>query len=515
MKLAQSMLCIAFAALVCSCTNYPNPVDPDPDPDDTNDDATEVVIEYEEDETDIANPDRGFYRYSETRASNYTPLNEEELRGYRTPGTVFGANYTTVSTLVFRYFILDGLNDKPLPEEYLEKVAADFDIARKAGVKLIPRFTYTVTANSGDCPAGFICPPYGDAPKDIVLGHISQLGPILTDNADVVSVVQMGFIGTWGENYYTDYFGDASVNDDQGKLLDNNWQDRNEVLGALLKATPDDMMIQARYPQLKQRYVYGINAPTTSAPLTESEAFNGSDKARIALHNDCLFASADDFGTYADYGNSSSSATSDVANLKPYFEQDSKYVIVGGETCFDGYSPENDCAPAGMADTDLRKLHYTYLNSAYNNDVNNDWVDGGCMEDIKKDLGYRFILNQGVYADSATKGGTLKVAIDLRNDGYAASMHEREVSLILRSNDGAITKLPFDTDTRFWFSQVSLEQTFTLPESLEGDYEVLLQIADGNQTLADRPEYSIRLANLDTWEASTGFNDLNYDLTIK
>ncbi len=62
----------------------------------------------------------------------------------------------------------------------------------------------------------------GDAPKDIVFGHIAQLGPILTKNADVINCIQMGFIGTWGENYYTDFFGDAPTNANQGKLLDEN-----------------------------------------------------------------------------------------------------------------------------------------------------------------------------------------------------------------------------------------------------------------------------------------------------
>ena len=41
--------------------------------------------------------------------------------------------------------------------------------------------------------------PYGDATKTIILRHISQLGPIFTDYADVIDVIQAGFIGVWGK----------------------------------------------------------------------------------------------------------------------------------------------------------------------------------------------------------------------------------------------------------------------------------------------------------------------------
>src|SRR5690606_4086192 len=259
---------------------------------------------------------------------------------------------------------------------------ADFEIARKAGIKLIPRFNYTNKSTAGTCPEGFICPPYGDAPKEIILNHIAQLKEIFHENADVIACLQMGFIGVWGEQYYTDYFGDASGNGKQVKLLDQNWKDRIEVLKALLDAVPKEIMIQVRYPQIKQRAIYGINALTNVAALTLDEAFSESDKARIGFHNDCLLASPDDYGTYEDYGNSSSERQMDIAVLKKYNQDDAAFVVVGGETCTDNYSPENDCEPAGLAQAELASLHYSFLNCAYNNELNNDWQSGGCMDNI-------------------------------------------------------------------------------------------------------------------------------------
>lgn len=508
-------LIILLSLLALNCNTDKSPPDPADDPDPNPVQNGQVNIDYVVSDSDFPNPDRGFYRYSETRVSNYSVLNEEELKAYRSPTFSQGANYKTISTLIFRYYILDDFVNTPISEAFLDNMQQDFDAARVAGVKLIPRFTYTVSSNEGDCGEGFICPPYGDASKEVVLGHIQQLGPILTDNADVINSLQLGFIGTWGENYYTDFFGDASSNDDQGKLLDENWEDRIAILKAFLDVTPKDLMIQVRYPQMKQRYVYGINADTDVAVLTESEAFTETDKARIGFHNDCLFASPDDYGTYEDYGNSSSPRKTDIQNLKPYFENDSKYVIVGGETCSDGYSPENDCAPAGIADIDLRALHYTYLNANYNNEVNNDWTDGGCMEAIKRNLGYRFALKNATLPKTIKAGEPFEVKMAIENSGYASPVKARNVKLIFRSKtDATISSFDFNTDVRFWFDDVNLSETFT-PENLtSGEYEVLFHIDDTYETLKGRPEYSIRLANEDIWEDSTGYNSLNHTIVV-
>src|SRR5690606_7275300 len=131
--------------------------------------------------------------------------------------------------LVFRYYVLDDVKTTAIPQSTLNKIEEDMSAARTAGVKLIPRFVYSITQNSGNCPEGFICPPYGDASKANVIQHINDLKPVLQANADVIACVQIGLIGTWGERYYTDFVGDPSSNGGQGKLTDETWTDRAEV----------------------------------------------------------------------------------------------------------------------------------------------------------------------------------------------------------------------------------------------------------------------------------------------
>lgn len=481
---------------------------------------TTVTINYVADASDFPNPERGFYRYSETRAGSFVPLNLTILQGYRNEQSISTATYKVLSTLVFRYYILDGFNNAPLTAAFLSNIQADFDIARQAGVKLIPRFAYTITTNAGACPEASICPPYGDAPKAIVLNHIAQLKPVLTNNADIIALLQMGFIGIWGENYYTDYFGDASSNG-AGKLLNNNWSDRFEILQALLNALPKDRMVQVRIPQFKQRFVYGVNALTNSAALTESEAFNETDKARIAFHNDCFLSSADDYGTFSDYGNSSTPRVGDNATttaMRNYKKQDSKYVAVGGETCDDTYSPQNDCETAGRAETEMAEMHYSYLNAHYNTAVNNDWQAGGCMNNIKIKLGYRFVLKNATFPKKSKAGATINVTINLDNIGYASPYNTRPVQLLLRNKStGVIRKFDVSTDIRKWFTgAIKIEQAFTLPADITvGEYEILLNMPDKYAAISSRADYSIRLGNTNVWEAATGFNNLNHALIIE
>ena len=479
--------------------------------------ATNVTVTYQASDEDFPNPERGFYRYTETSVNNFVPLSLNQLKNWRNLQQADGGNYSVYSTLVFRYYVLEDYTNNSLPATFFDNLATEFTIAREAGVKLIIRFTYTVKAIAGNCPEGFACPPYGDASKNIVLQHIGQLKTVLQQNADVIAVLQMGFIGIWGENYYSDHFGDPSSNA-QGRLMDNNWIDRSEVLQALLNALPDDRMVQVRIPQMKQRFIYGVNASTGVPPLTDAEAFTNTDKARIGFHNDCFLASEDDYGTFADYGNTSSPRQFANDALRNYAKQDSRYVAVGGETCDDTFSPQNDCESAGRVQMEMRGMHYSYLNCSYNNAVNNDWQTGGCMDKIKKEIGYRFILKDGTFPSSVKAGAVLNFRIDLENTGYASPFNERPVKLIMRKQgSGELFSFTINTDIRKWYSgNVKLETAITIPATMaKGRYDLLLFLPDKYASITNRPEYAIRIANKDIWESNTGYNKLSATVEIR
>lgn len=477
--------------------------------------AQHKTINYVEDKTDFPNPERGFYL-----ASNAAPgfLQKGDLLKLRSISSIKSKNatYATYITLIYKGYLLTDFIDKPISDKFLALIQQDFNVVRDAGLKVVLRFSYTDKSHKGDCPDGAICPPYGDASKEIVLQHIRQLKPLLQKNGDVIAVVQQGFIGIWGENYYTDYFGDASKNA-QGFIPDSSWVDRQEMLKALLNAVPKDRMIQVRTPQLKQRFVGGPHALLSSKATTNKIAFNQSDQARLGFHNDCFLASKDDYGTFADNGNSVSKKTEANAILRKYFEEDSRYVAVGGETCDDAFSPQNDCAPLGHAQKEMASMHYSFLNVSYNNLVNNDWEAQGCMEEIKQRLGYRFVLETADIPSKISSKHLLNIDLKLKNVGFASPYNPRSAYLILRN---AKTKKTYSillrSDVQRWFSgKQIISEKIQLPKGIiSGSYDLLLNLPDEADHLKDRPEYSIRFANENVWEKLTGYNNLNHTLLI-
>jgi hypothetical protein len=419
--------------------------------------------------TIFANPERGFYAMYETYASAYENLSQSELQNLRAQSGV---------SLVMREWYLDSFVNADLTQGFLDKVAADFVVMRQAGMKAVLRFAYTANSTK----------PYGDASKARVLGHIAQLKPTLFANSDVIAVLQAGFIGAWGEWYYTDYFGD------NGTISASQWTDRQDVVTALLDALDFQRPIQLRTPAFKQHF-YG------AAALTSAEAFSGSAKARVGHHDDCFVADDTDMGTYTD-----------AAADKAYLAAENLYVPQGGETC-----ATSTVSGWSNAAQDMATLHWSFLNQDYHPDVLASW--GANIDIAKRKLGYRLSLDSGSYSTIAKTGGQFAATLTIRNDGYAAPFNPRGLSLILRNTSlGTVysAKLPDDPRRFAPGGNTTISHKFCLPADVAaGTYALLLNLADPAPGLAGRPEYAIRLANQNTWEASSGYNNLNSALIIQ
>ncbi|HEY4572257.1 MAG TPA: DUF4832 domain-containing protein [Kribbella sp.] len=442
----------------------------------------------------IANQERGFYHHAETHyradGTGYVPLDLTTLRNFRTQEKI---------TQILRLFYLEKFAKQDvIDKHYLDLMQADFRTARAAGVKMIVRFAYALPGDGWPPPT-----PYGDAPVARVVKQIQQLTPILRQNADVIAVVQSGFVGLWGEGYYTDYFSDPQ---DPSQVSDQNWADRKAVITALLKALPADKMIQVRTPYMKQR-MFGVPTGTAGA-LTAEQAYNGSPLARIGHHNDCFLASPDDFGTYL----------SDPIELdKDFVAQDTNYVPEGGETCAVN-PPRSEWASASA---EMARLHFSFLNIEYHPDVLASWGDNITI--AKQKLGYRFALTQGTFTDQAHPRGNVRVNLQIRNDGWAAPYNPRQVQVIFQ-NDKNTYKVNVPADPRRWGAGTTTNLNWTVPAPpVPGKYKLLLNIADPKlQSQTRMPGssesynavYAVRLANTGTWQSSTGFNDLGQTVTV-
>ena len=426
----------------------------------------------------ISNPERGFYKYSSAHSDSYSVLNQTTLNNYRLNNNI---------TLLYRYFYLEAFTTAPISASYLANMQTDFDRVRNAGMKIIIRFAYSDDENAEP----------RDAKKATMLSHINQLKPILIANSDVISVVQAGFIGTWGEWYYTSQseFGGSGYNG--GSTTSANMNHRKDILTAILAAVPVGRQVMVRKPSFKQ------DMYDTSNALTTAQAFNGSALARIAHHNDCFLASDNDYGTY-----------DNPATEYPYLAQETKFLAMGGETC-ELNAPRTDCTNAVA---EMAQLHWSFLNSDYNVSVLNNLTEEGCMTDITKKLGYRFELKTGTFPQSAVAGSTMSVTIKVKNVGFASPFNQRTLYMVLKNTvTNQVYSVPMAADPRFWLgpNEITITENIQLPSTLSaGSYKLYLHLPDAAASLSTRPEYAVRFANESTWESTTGFNNLNHTISV-
>jgi hypothetical protein len=140
------------------------------------------------------------------------------------------------------------------------------------------------------------------------------------------------------------------------------------------------------------------------------------------------------------------------------------------------------------------------------------------MDNIKRNLGYRFVLKEGVYQDEVQRGQSATIRLELENKGYASPYNSRPVQILLKNNKTADEiKIKLNTDIRRWFpGEILVNEKILIPNNIPtGDYSLFLALNDSYESIENRPEYSIRLANLNTWDETTGSNNLKHSLKIK
>ncbi len=419
------------------------------------------AVSYSASSAMILNPERGFFMTTDCRAN---PQSVATLQNYKSQ---YG--HTVFNCLWY----LTEFKSSPLTQAVLDQLQTQMNNMRTAGFKMILRLVYTNT-------------DINDAPLSVVQGHLDQLAPLFRNNVDVIATVQSGIVGQWGEMQNSSNYGGPSTITD--------WANRKAVLDKLLSVIPSSRMIEVRQPQLKMQ-------PYGSTPLSSSEAFSGTARARVGQYNDCFLSSSNDWGTYM--------SSADL----PFAQTDSKYVSMSGETC--ALAAQNDCSNALPS---MASLHWSLLHEGYNLDVINKWKSQGCFSTIQQKLGYRFQLQNATMSTSVHVGGSIAVSLNIINTGFAALFNQRPVQLILRNaSTGAVYRLPMSADARQWLpgSTINVSESLVVPSSVPaGTYALLLAMPDASASLANRPEYSIQLANTGIWEASTGFNNLNVNLVV-
>ena len=429
--------------------------------------TVETTVTYTSTDALFPNPERGFLKQI-----YYT---SQQLNSVQTANTVRkNRENENVTLYLDNYFMMDYISSD-ISQAFLNRMENNFKALRAGGGKAVIRYSYKYSDTEADKP--------WDAEPKWMLRHIEQLKPYWQEYADVILCLEAGFIGVWGEWYYTTNF-------PFNPTKDSEFEPRWTIVNELLEALPADRQIALRTPAFKMRYLdmHGEEV----APLTAEEAYQNTAKARLCGHNDCFVASSTDYGTYA----------SDEE--REFWAEDTKYTLMGGETC-----DECELSTGKNAIKEMQKYHWTYINDGYHEGVLNSWETDGSMTEIKRRLGYRFVLEKGYFKVQDNK---YSAKLTLRNDGFAALANPRDVELVFISKIDSSDKYVYkqDIDPRFWMAGETHEINLLaqLNDSMSGEYNVYLNLPDPYDTLHDNPAFSIRLANENMWEEETGYNYL-------
>jgi hypothetical protein len=189
---------------------------------------------------------------------------------------------------------------------------------------------------------------------------------------------------------------------------------------------------------------------------------------------------------------------------KNYVAANGLYSVVGGETC-DINPPRGDC-PTALAE--LERMHFSYLNDAYEPNVLAGFVSGGCFDEMKRRLGYRYELRNAYYSTTIHPGGRFHLQLTLANTGYAAMFNARPLFIVFQSGKLKYTVPPStDPRRRAAGSDATITQDISLPANMPvGIYNLYPWMPDASTTLRNNPLYAVRLANENVWSVSNEYN---------
>ena len=452
------------------------------------------VITYTPDETTIfRNPERGFTEElgGETRLSdskNHVVVAEEDW--FFDEEDKDNADRHSQTLVVLMYYLYNYM-EKDLSAQLLTGFDEDMQALRNHGFKCVLRFAYDWKSKK-------------DADWEYMQRHIEQLKPHLQKNADVIYVLEAGFVGRWGEWYYSSHY------DDKTQELTPK---RRQALEALLDACPTNRFLLVRYPLIKLSYL------GDEKPLTAEQAYNATPRARMGHHNDAFL---NDWGNDGTYGRDGDGPDDDPI-LRQYIADETLYVPNGGETNVE----DNKDTPGlpqkvyNKAEEEMSRYHWSFCGSTYSEEVTGLWRSSGIFDNLNRKMGYRLQLLQATLPEKAASGAKMAVRLQIKNVGYAPLYNERHAYIVLRNtgNPQSVFRLPLSSDPRRWLPNgtvTTIEESLSLPSDIPaGSYELLLHLPDAAASLADDPRYAVRFANQNTWEETTGMNKLHATITIE
>jgi hypothetical protein len=418
---------------------------------------------------DFPNPERGFYGWS---GSDF--INGFDARGV-------GAAYSAGQRLVLARVPLDGYRGSDLPDALLVGLDARFATLRAAGMKATLWFSYDFSASGNDASAAQI------------KRHLEQLRPVLSANADVIPYMRAGFIGAWGE-WHSSKSGNSCGYNSGSTTCSTADANRAVVRDALLANVPATTQIGFRYPADLMKWYP-----------------SATQQSRAGMHNDCFLSGSTDSGTYQN------------PPQRTYAQELSLHTAFGGETCT-GETPLRTNCTAILREG--AQHHLAWLNSSYSPAMLEAWKAGGCYPEVSRSMGYRLQLDGVTHDPQVARGGTVMVAVDLRNVGWARVFSTRKLLVTLRHRLSGQQISAEAGPLRVLMPQAKSTTRLSVPvaiplEAQAGDYDLYLSAPDVFAATAGDARFALRFANADdtrlgqVWDPTTARFRVGTTLTVQ
>ncbi|MGD8193535.1 DUF4832 domain-containing protein [Herbiconiux sp. P18] len=375
-----------------------------------------------------------------------------------------------------------------IDQAWLDGFAAALGHIRDVGMKVVLHFTYSPKVASGvetACdpnvkPADPNVPP--DASLDTITAQLAQLRPIIDANLDIVSSIDAGFAGEWGEWH-------CSTN----LLL----SDANKPLlfEALFDGFPSSRQINFRYPQDIFDYLEKHPAHAT----------------RTANYQAC-YASGDGGGDVGTWPPNDTGAQ--LAMKTRLGQQIGEHQFIGLVVCNkpsanpDRLTCDTAVGPDGRSG-EFALMHATYFDGTFDS---TRFLPGyaDCWSDLTDRLGYRLQLDSATLPTRLVPGADVPTSLTVTNTGFASVISERPAYLVISGAEHR-EAIRLSADARQWASMTTtvLNETVHIPDDLPvGDYDLSLWLPDPSTTLQARAGYAVQFANVGTWDAAGGLNVL-------
>lgn len=431
----------------------------------------EQSLDYTESLESFENPERGFYRtaYAELKPSGNIAVNPTAKLTHLRVGI---GNFSHA---------VNGKEDIELTADALNSLNETLDNAKRNGCSIIIRFAYDPNfGGRADC----------EPSMDMMIRHITQLKPIFEANQDVITYIEIGFFGPWGEMHTSSICQTENV---------------NRVIDAVLDNTPEKMKIGVRTPGYYAGWL-GIDRAELDKNVTEQ----GTRAYRVGLFNDGYLGSESDLGTYENREVEIS-----------WLEKQAMHTVFGGEVVANANPADIPAinTAAYMAQEAFR-THTTYLNAEWNGSVIETWKNETYNGDdtlykgktgytyISNHLGYRFVLKKSEMPKVMEKDKTFRLNLDIENVGFSNLINEKVVSLVF-VKDNEKYEIKTGIDATKWNSKevTTVNLTGKLPENMSvGEWRVYLRISQYGDMNTDHNYKCIRLANNGTWNSSIEAN---------